>query len=548
MARIYLCFLWHMHQPFYKDLATGEYRLPWTRMHALKDYYGMARILDEFPWIHQTFNLVPSMMVQVDEYARGVANDPFLRCALKPTERLTETEIAFLLQNSFHADPERLIYRHPRYGELYDLRTDPKLFGVSELRDLQVWSQLAWFDEDFFENDPGVQSLVTKGRHFTFADQQVVARKQRELIGLVLPTYKRLAESGRIEISTTPFYHPILPLLCDSDIASVSHPNVPLPSRFRYPGDARAQLDMSREYITREMGASPAGLWPSEGSVSDEVFSIAAQSGFRWVATDSGILDRTLGHGLDVDALYRPYVWRQGDRQLHVVFRDHFLSDRIGFDYSKTSAADAAEDLLRSIAGNCQGFLDRNEDALVPVILDGENAWEYYDRNGRPFLRELYRRISHDPRMTAATISEALDRIEARPLDHIFPGSWINANFDVWIGAEEDNQAWEHLLKARKAYDEAVSVPEAKRRLAFEELLIAEGSDWCWWYGPEHATAQRAEFDQLYRDHLANVYRALGLAVPDELSRPISVQTEMTSQGASVPRRSGAMHMDSPPT
>jgi alpha-amylase/alpha-mannosidase (GH57 family) len=301
----------------------------------------------------------------------------------------------------------------------------------------------------------------------------------------------------------------------------VSHPNVPLPPRFRYPGDARMQLAMSREYCEKVFGTKPVGLWPSEGSVSDEVFAIASELGFEWAATDSGVLNRTVGQAVPVDGLYKPYQWRQGERSMGVIFRDHFMSDLIGFVYSRMDTQAAADDFLQRIRDNCAGIIGSGRDALIPIILDGENAWEYYDHNGRPFLRELYRRISEDGRMQAVTVSEALRLMAPQPLDHIFPGSWIGANFDVWIGAEEDNQAWAQLLRARQTFDAATTVSSEQRHMALEELLIAEGSDWCWWYGPEHESANRPEFDQLYRSHLANVYRFLGLAPPEELSRPI---------------------------
>ncbi len=527
MPRIYLCFLWHMHQPFYKDLVSGVYKLPWTRMHALKDYYGMVRILEEFPRVRQTFNLVPSMMVQVEEYASGEAVDPFLEMALKPAENLNDADRAFLLRHSFYSDPQQMIYRYPRYGELYNSwkanrgASPAHLFGVQEWRDLQVWSQLAWFDEEFQANDPEVRHWIERGRNFTLADQRRMGEKQRELMGTVLPIYQKLAGTGQIEISTTPYYHPILPLLCDSNIAAVAHPDVPLPPRFRYPQDARRQLVLAREYIARRFGVAPVGLWPSEGSVSDEVFAIASEVGFTWAASDSGVLNRTMGRAVPVDGLYRPYRWRQKDHKIGLLFRDHFLSDLIGFVYSKMDAAAAAEDFLHRIRDNCAAIVASGRDALVPIILDGENAWEYYYRNGRPFLRELYRRISDDPQLSTLTISEALRDLAPEPLDRIFPGSWINANFDVWIGPEEDNQAWTQLLRARQTFDTAATVSEHGRRMALEELLIAEGSDWCWWYGPEHDSANREEFDQLYRSHLANVYLFLGLSPPEELSRPI---------------------------
>jgi alpha-amylase/alpha-mannosidase (GH57 family) len=523
-----------MHQPFYKDLVSGEYKLPWTRMHGLKDYYGMVRILKDFPRLRQTFNLVPSMVAQLEEYAEGRAVDPFLRAALKPAESLTEEERGFILRYFFQAHTGRMIYRYSRYAELYEawraadrnVTRARRFFDVQALRDLQVLSQLAWFDEEF-QDDPEVRALAGKQRGYSLDDQSLVGRKQMEILGAVAGVYSEFAASGQIEISTTPFYHPILPLLCDSQAAEVSHPHVPLPRRFRYPEDARRQLENSRAYMREKFGTTPAGLWPSEGAVSDEVLAIAAETGFRWAATDNGVLSRTIGRAAGVAETYRPYLWRRDGREIRLVFRDHYLSDLIGFVYSRMGPEESATHFLDRVHENCRPILAEGRDALVPVILDGENAWEHYERNGRPFLRELYRRISDDPRIEALTIGEAVGRIEPQPLGHIFPGSWINANFDIWIGAEEDNRAWEALVQARETYQrvsdspEGAGIPDQKRRLAYEELLIAEGSDWCWWYGPEHDSENRPEFDKLFRDHLANVYWLLNLAPPEDLSRPI---------------------------
>ncbi len=539
MPRAHLCFVWHMHQPFYKDLVTGEYRLPWTRLHALKDYYGMVKVLADFPAVHQTFNLVPSMVVQIREYASGAAADPFLACAVKPAEDLSEAECEFVLRYFFQANPDHLIYRYPRYGELFNVwkgcGTDPHVarrhFSIQDLRDLQVWSQVAWFDEEFQAHDEEVKGLVAKGRDYSLEDQVLMARKEREILAAVVPVYKEFAARGQIEISTTPFFHPILPLICDSDIASVSHPGVALPERFQYPQDALHQLKTAREHIERELGRAPVGLWPSEGSVSDEALSLAAEAGFQWAASDNGVLARTINQEAGPEATYRSYLWlrntaEQGRRELRLIFRDHFLSDQVGFVYSGMGAEEAAGHFLERIRENTRPLLERGADVLVPIILDGENAWEYYDHNGRPFLRELYRRIGESSNsggdLAALTVSEALALNQPRTIEHIHPGSWINANFDIWIGDQEDNIAWEYLLRARRKFDEvSAAVSEQQRSLAYEELLIAEGSDWCWWYGPEHHSENRVEFDELYRQHLANVYRALGLAPPEELSRPI---------------------------
>jgi alpha-amylase/alpha-mannosidase (GH57 family) len=506
-----------MHQPFYKDLWNGQYKLPWTRLHALKDYAGMVEILREFPHVHQTFNLVPSMVVQIDDYARGEASDIFFDCAVMPAESISTAQRAFVLRYFFYANIGRMIYRYPRYGELYEKRHDQAAFTTQDLRDLQIFSQLVWFDEDVVARDLEIQELIRRGREFSLADQAMLAKKQRAALARVLPVYREFASLGQIEISTTPFYHPILPLLCDSNIARVANPSVTLPARFQHPEDAREQLLRARSYMEKTLGIAPVGLWPSEGSVSDETLTLAAACGFKWAGTDNGVLARTLGKDASPEVTYNAYEWVQQDHRVKMLFRDHYLSDLIGFEYSRMGPEEAAHHFLSRIRDNSHG-----RDALVPVILDGENAWEWYEANGRPFLRRLYQEISADPDLQALTVSEALERFPAKPLERIFPGSWINANFDIWIGAEEDNQAWERLSEARAAYEKTKdSVSGDARALAYEELLIAEGSDWCWWYGPEHGSDNRAEFDELYRDHLSNVYRALGLEPPPNLSIPI---------------------------
>jgi len=519
-----------MHQPFYKDLVRGEYKLPWTRLHGLKDYYGMVEVLRAFPKVRQTFNLVPSMLVQLDEYARGEADDPFLRLAVKPAEELTEAEKRFLTRYFFQANVDHLINRYQRYAELHNTRS--RAWDTQDYRDLQVLSQLAWFDEFFIAGN----ALARKGRDFTPEDQAEMARQQLDILGRVIPVYREFSASGQIEISTTPFYHPILPLVCDSDIAAISHPHVPLPARFRYPEDAREQLRRARVYMEKTLGIAPRGLWPSEGSVSDEALTLAAECGFEWFATDNGVLGRTLGRDAGVVETYKPYEWRHS---MKGIFRDHYLSDLVGFTYSKMGAEQAADHLMARILENAGG-----RDALVPVILDGENAWEYFPESGREFLRQLYQRLSDTPGVRAVTVSEALERHAATPLTGIFPGSWISSNFDVWIGFDEDNLAWEYLRRAREAYDKYSSkVDSESRAMAYEELLIAEGSDWCWWYGPHHDSANRVEFDQLYLDHLSNVYRLLGQPAPIELSRPIlklaSAEHNVPPSGAISPTLDG---------
>lgn len=545
MPTIRLLFLWHMHQPYYKDLVTGEYRLPWVRLHALKDYYGMVKLLDEFPEVHQTFNLVPSLVSQIQDYVAGAANDPFFAIAAHPACELDFAEKLFAIQYLFQANLDKMIGRYPRYRELWQrfrsrpedaARLVPQLSN-SDVTDLQVLSQIAWMDE-FFLEDPDIHELVKKGRAFTLEDQELVMKKQREFLAMVLPAYAAAAKRGTIEISTSPYYHPILPLVCDTDAGALAHHGLPLPEqRFRRPEDAREQIVRGMNLHEKVFGVRPRGMWPSEGSVSDEALKLAHDAGLKWMATDEGVLGRSLGYLFERDdrgrllaepaeKLYRFYHWEQGDAEMNMIFRNHSLSDLIGFVYSGMPAREAAEDLIDRIRVTTRPILEKGKDAVVSVILDGENAWETYPQSGREFLRRLYDAIENDPQFEALTVSEALEREEpTEALESIFPGSWINANFDVWIGAEEDNIAWDYLFDAREFYARhAQQAPEPQRNLAYEELLIAEGSDWNWWYGPEHHSENDSDFDDLYRKHLSNVYHALGAAPPEALAQPITAR------------------------
>jgi len=543
MPALRVILLWHQHQPFYKDLVTGEYRLPWTRLHALKDYYGMVKLLDEFPNVHQNFNLVPSLMVQIQDYAGGTAQDPFLRVAAKPAKDLTVEERRFALQYLFQANPQNVIGRYPRYNELWQRFREhghhaeraERYFQNQDFTDLQVLSQIAWFDE-FFLEEREIAALVKKGHGFSLDEQKFVIDRERELIGRVLPAHAEAAKKGSVEISTTPFYHPILPLVCDTNAGAISSPGLPLPqNRFRHPEDAREQITRGLDLHEKVFGIRPTGMWPSEGSVSEEALAIANSVGIRWMATDEGVLGRSQGLFFSRDGngrlpahlaerLYNIHRYENGSTAMHMVFRDHTISDLIGFVYSGMPPADAARHLINNIKDAAAPVLAKGRDAVVSIILDGENAWEYYPKSGREFLRRFYDGLQREPGVEAVTISEAVARHkDFGKMNSLVPGSWINANFNVWIGAPEDNRAWDYLNHARQFYAQnAAQATEAQRKLAFEEILIAEGSDWNWWYGPEHHSANDSDFDELYRKHLSNVYQALGAVPPDYLAQPIT--------------------------
>jgi alpha-amylase/alpha-mannosidase (GH57 family) len=438
-----------------------------------------------------------------------------------------------------------MIGRYSRYRELWeryratvDRPEGPESYFVTrDYADLQVLSQLVWFDE-YFLTDPDISDLIQKGEDFNRDDQLIVMAKQRDILAKVIPEYAAASRRGTVELSTTPYYHPILPLICDTNVGGESTPGLQLPTRrFRRPDDAALHIRRAMELHEKTFGTRSAGLWPSEGSVSEEVLGLACKQGIQWMATDEGVLGRSIGynfsrdahgrlHGDSAEQLYNIHRFEQGDARMHIVFRDHTLSDLIGFVYSGMPAQDAANHLLHSIREGARPVLERGRDAVVSIILDGENAWEYYPQSGREFLRRFYDGLQHDPLIEPVTISEAIARHKEsnfNRLNLLVPGSWINANFNVWIGAPEDNKAWDLLSEARDYYDRnSDRVSETQRKLAWEELMVAEGSDWNWWYGPEHHSANDRDFDELYRKHLSNVYTALEGVPPEELSMPIA--------------------------
>lgn len=515
----------------------------------------MVSMLKEFPNFHATFNVVPSLGMQLEEYASGEFNEPWFSLAFKSADELTREDKAEILARAFQVNHERLMSRWTRFIELHEWAQPAGgaqaivSFTPRDWRDLQLLSQLAWMEETWFQKDSVVSRLANKGKEFTENDKSALKAKQLELLGLVLPEYRAVAQTGQIELSTTPFYHPILPLICDSDIARVANPGTPLPRRaYRHPEDAREQLQRARDYHERVFGVKPAGLWPSEGSVSDQAMTIAAEEGFQWFGTDEGVLGRTLNAGFFRDAkgvpanaerLYKPLRVQLGGKSITGLFRDHHLSDLIGFVYSRMDGKAAAADLhgrLRELGERVQ----TGKPLTVCLFLDGENAWEYYPGNGREFLREFYGRVQSDQDFRALTATEAIAAAGDIPTSGgIFPASWISANFDVWMGHSEDVAAWELLWDARAAYGRAVEARKKNRdgapsetalADALESLLAAEGSDWCWWFGPEHSTANDAEFDALYRKHLTAIYLALGELAPQELAKPIKRKPEHALQ------------------
>lgn len=540
-SKLYVAFLWHMHQPIYKDLTTNRYLLPWVRLHGIKSYYDMGKILGEVEGAQATFNFVPSLLEQLIDYDQGRASDVYLEHTVKDPDDMSREEKEFLLANFFHAHEEFMIRPYPRYLELLGRRGDPRRVGEKidqfsrqDYLDLQVWFNLTWFGQTVKDYDEEVHSLLRKGRGFSVQDKKRVLTKQLEIIRQIIPLYRSLLESGRIEITTSPYYHPILPLLCNTDEARESSPGAPLPRRrFSYPEDARMQLRQGIDYSYNIFKRVPRGIWPSEGAVSDAALDLMAENGVVWTASDEEILAITLRRegrlaGGDRNFLYQPYLWEGPSGSMAVFFRDHTISDLIGFVYHRWFTTDAVGDFLHRLSNLAQER-PAGRPYLICIILDGENAWEYYYRQGYDFLTGIYRGLVEHPLLEMTTFSDYLWRFPvSEKINRIFPGSWINADFGTWIGQPAKNQAWDYLADARGALERkfANGTQGVDWNAAGREMLIAEGSDWFWWFGDTHSSALDAEFDQLFRHHLQHVYRTMEEEVPPQLQYPISTPME----------------------
>jgi alpha-amylase/alpha-mannosidase (GH57 family) len=535
--------VWHMHQPYYKDPLKNEYALPWTYLHCIKDYFDMPAIVEDTPGAKAVFNLVPSLIEQILDYAAGTAVDPFLLKGKAAPADLSQDDRIFLLENFFSANRHRMIEPSRRYLELLYMAGEGKPgsavdrvkhFSDQDLLDLQVWFFLAWTGEAARRRYPLFAELVAKGENFTAADKEMLFSTQQELLQAIIPLYKRLHEEGRIELSVTPYYHPILPLLCDIRTAQTAMPRVTLPTTgFRHPEDAFAQISRGIDYFRKIFGFLPKGMWPSEGSVSNETLGIITRCGISWVATDEEILAKSHDGGLgsNKERLYRPWRFTGSQGEIGVFFRDHQISDLVGFTYSQWDAGRAASDLcgrLNAIKARVGG-----EGRVVPIILDGENAWEYYPENAYDFLQGIYRVIAESTALNLTTCSEVLKhtRFDGR-LHNIHPGSWINGNYGIWVGHPEENQAWDLVAKAREAavsgnpmaaaaLESGAPSADVTSEMICRSLYAAEGSDWFWWYGDDHFSPHSDRFDKLFRQHLVNVYRLLGQDTPRELLEPI---------------------------
>jgi alpha-amylase/alpha-mannosidase (GH57 family) len=525
MKPLRIAILWHMHQPDYRDPVAGQTLLPWTYLHAVKDYGEMLKTAAEFTGARMTFNMVPTLVEQLDRYSVGQANDHWLELARKDPAGMNAAERRILISQFFSVHHERHVFPYPKYRELLKRRgenpqPEPNAFSDQDLRDLQVLFLLAWSGHHLGQEEI-VRRLRHKAERFSEQDKTELFELYDNEVAGVLDLYRTLESRGLIEISVTPYAHPILPLLCGNQVAREAAPGALLPERaYRHPGDADLQVRHGLQLIRERFGDRTRGMWPAEGAVSEEALKILQRNGAAWVASDEGILHKSLPGGLSQRSqLYRPYSYQQ----LPILFRDRELSDRIGFVYAHWQPERAAEDLI----GHLKRAARTAPDGLLPLILDGENCWERYHDNGYPFLRALYQGLTDAPELQMVTVSEALAELRPKPLQRIAPGSWINSDFGIWIGHPEENRAWDLLEVARQdsaqgaVIEQLLDDPDQPLPEAVLHLLRAEGSDWFWWFGDDHATDQADLFDKLFRRHLEALYQTSGKSAPETLNQPI---------------------------
>ncbi|QVL45498.1 MAG: glycoside hydrolase [Methylophilaceae bacterium] len=548
--KLHLNLYWHMHQPDYRDLKTGEYVLPWTYLHAIKDYSDMVFHLEQHPQARVSFNFVPILVEQLLDYTeqlkQNTIRDPLLALLIEPNlAGINQHQCRLIVESCFKAHHEKMLSPFPHYQRLLNIyqqvesiMTDDYDFHYLSAQykaDLLVWYHLAWCGESLRQQSEVIKVLMHKGVLFNLQDRQLLFEEIKNTIAELIPRYKALMQRGQIEMTTTPYYHPILPLLIDFTSTKDAMPDAPLPINSHYPGGAsrgKAHIEAAQHYHQDIFGQQANGMWPAEGAVSHAGLSLMAEHGVKWAATGQGVLANSLiksGENV-VDKhqyLYEPYRVTNGKDDILCFFRDDHLSDKIGFEYSKMHSSDAVKDFI----DNLENIRNNNpkKPKVVSVILDGENAWEYYPYNGFYFLKELYAALIDHPDIIMSTFSDiiALQKSGHFPTIPVLPkiaaGSWVYGTFSTWIGSADKNAAWDLLCEAKKVYDNVIHTLNAEKQLACErQLAICEGSDWFWWFGDYNASDSVKSFDQLYRRNLINLYELLEQSVPDNLHQAIS--------------------------
>jgi alpha-amylase/alpha-mannosidase (GH57 family) len=538
-------FCWHMHQPFYRDAESGIYALPWVYLHAMKDYTDMAAILEQVPGARAVVNFVPSLTAQIEDYAERIRNwldqggelpDPLLAALAHKDGNFSKQERNWLLDSCFRLNHARNLHRYPAYSRLWHLAEKCRehegmdYLGDNYFTDLVTWYHLAWLGETVRSTHFIARRLIEKARNFTRQDRRDLITLIASLLADIAPRYRKLAEMGKIELSTTPYAHPIIPLQLDFKAALETIPKALIPETPYPGGKQRAQdhIDLAKRSHAATFGHPARGCWPAEGAVSQATVEMLGQSGFDWCATGEGVLHHSLGYNLREHQggrdLYHP--WRTGkDGKITCFFRDDHLSDLLGFEYQSWDTKDAVANFIHELGGIYQRTAGE-EAPVVSIIMDGENAWEHFHHNALPFLTSLYQTISEHKEFELTTFSQYLSQHPEQPrLKRLVAGSWVYGNLSTWIGDAAKTRGWELLIEAKLAYDKAQAdgyLAGEKLAAATEQLRICEGSDWCWWFGDYNPGPAVRDFDRLYRSHLRKLYHLIGTLAPSSLDTSIS--------------------------
>lgn len=547
-----LVFLWHMHQPDYRDYSTGDFVLPWVYLHAIKDYSDMAAHLEQHPQVKAVVNFVPILLDQLEDYeqqfASGQLRDPLLRLlARENLNEVTLEERQLILESCFRSNLGKMVAPYPAYKRLLDLfktiesngRIALSYLSGQYLADLLTWYHLAWFGETVRREHDVLIQMMSKDENFSYADRRLIFDLVGKVVSGIIPRYRKLAESGQIEISATPHYHPLAPLMLDFNSARECEPGSSLPQASIYPGGktrVQAHIHSTMTSHRARFGVTPHGIWPAEGAVSTALIEVLAGQDCRWAASGEGVLANSLRKVGELPErakyLYRPYRLKGEGNSVSCFFRDDRLSDLIGFEYSNWNGKDAANNFVTQLEEIANHAGD--EVPLVGVILDGENAWEYYPYNGYHFLNNLYSALESHARIRTTTYSEYLDRAArkdavgyAKPgeLPGLVAGSWVYGTFSTWIGSPDKNHAWDLLCMAKQSFDMVMAagrLTAQEKEAAEKQLSSCESSDWFWWFGDYNPSDAVGSFDRLYRNNLMQLYRLLKLPVPENLHFPIS--------------------------
>lgn len=515
-----IIFLWHMHQPYYKYPDREYFQLPWVRLHAVKDYYGMAKIVEKFEKIKVVVNFSGVLLKQLDEYVNDKAQDYYQILSLRNPKDLSTKEKQFIVDRFFSVNFERFIRSNKRYLQLYNKKLSPQgKFSDEEISDLQVLFNLCWLHPYTINEDKNIGELFRKEKEYTQEDKTYIIDKHYKVMQEIFPLYKRLSEQGKVELTVTPFYHPILPLLYDTQVLD-QFPYLTMP-RLRYQSkpSCKWHITESKKIFKKVFNYEPLGSWPAEGSLSETVIPYYQNANFNWVATDEAILFKSLSSDyVTVSMLehqrhlvYRPYSYKG----VNIFFRDRNLSDTISFIYQGWDDAPfAAADFIE----HCKRihYFTKNffKDVTIPIIMDGENAWEYYRNNGVDFLENVYAQIERSDMLETTTPSELLKEYKPRNLDKFASGSWINADFGVWIGNKENNKFWEILAKLRE-FAQHKKLSKKREEELTQCLFVLESSDWYWWNTFEDGSG---EFRRLFFAYVEKAYALLGKKLPKGLA------------------------------